>query len=165
MKDLEWIWRGAVALCAVWVLAVLLAPAAAGADALADPWRAASGVIYAAASVVCHQRPERSFMLAGASLPVCARCTGLYVGALVAGGLLLARGRPGRAAPVADGTDARRGRAALGLGLLPNLLTLVAEWSTGSAPSNVLRASAGAALGLAVMYVLRVATRPVRQSG
>lgn len=162
MKDLEWIWRGAVTLCAVWVLAVLLAPAAAGADALADPWRAASGLIYAAASIVCHQRPERSFTLGGASLPVCARCTGLYVGALVAGGLLLVRGRTHGGDPA---TDASRGRAVLGLGLLPNLLTLVAEWSTGSAPSNALRAAAGAALGLAVMYVLRMATRPVPQSG
>lgn len=37
-------------------------------------------VVYEAFSHVCHQMPERSFHLAGHSLAVCARCTGLYVG-------------------------------------------------------------------------------------
>ncbi|MER3429355.1 MAG: hypothetical protein C4334_14940 [Pyrinomonas sp.] len=32
-------------------------------------------------SVVCHQRPERSFYLWGYPLAVCARCTGIYLGA------------------------------------------------------------------------------------
>lgn len=36
--------------------------------------------------MVCHQLPDRSFFLAGRQLPVCARCTGLYLG--VAAGLL-----------------------------------------------------------------------------
>src|SRR5688500_4076216 len=35
--------------------------------------------VYAAGSVVCHQLPERSFLLDGRQLPVCARCTGLYL--------------------------------------------------------------------------------------
>jgi uncharacterized membrane protein len=39
-----------------------------------------AGLTYLIGSVLCHQRPERSFHLAGAQLPVCARCTGLYVG-------------------------------------------------------------------------------------
>lgn len=34
---------------------------------------------YAAGSVICHQLPDRSFFLDGRQLPVCARCTGLYV--------------------------------------------------------------------------------------
>lgn len=44
--------------------------------------------------MVCHQRPERSFHRNGVQYPVCARCLGLYVGAVagvavwgVAGGL------------------------------------------------------------------------------
>ncbi len=50
---------------------------------------------YLAGSLVCHQRAERSFHLAGAQLPVCGRCTGLYVsGAL---GLLFAHGAARRA--------------------------------------------------------------------
>jgi uncharacterized membrane protein len=37
--------------------------------------------IFAVGSVICHQRPERSFFLDGHQLPVCARCTGLYLSA------------------------------------------------------------------------------------
>src|SRR5262245_28340583 len=42
-----------------------------------------AAAVYAAGALVCHQRPERSFYLAGAQLPVCARCLGLYVGGLL----------------------------------------------------------------------------------
>lgn len=38
--------------------------------------------LYAAGSVVCHQLPDRSFFIDGRQLPVCARCTGLYLGGL-----------------------------------------------------------------------------------
>ena len=38
-------------------------------------------IIFSAGSVICHQIPERSFLWAGQQLPVCARCTGLYVSA------------------------------------------------------------------------------------
>jgi uncharacterized membrane protein len=34
-------------------------------------------------SAVCHQFPEHSYHVAGAPLPLCARCTGLYLGALL----------------------------------------------------------------------------------
>ena len=39
--------------------------------------------VYQAGSLVCHQRPERSFHLAGVQLPVCARCFGLYLSGAV----------------------------------------------------------------------------------
>ena len=39
--------------------------------------------IYAIGGVICHQRPERSFFWDGHQLPVCARCTGLYLSAAV----------------------------------------------------------------------------------
>jgi uncharacterized membrane protein len=41
-------------------------------------------------AAVCHQRPERSFVLWGAPLAVCARCTGIYAGAVL-GSLLRLR--------------------------------------------------------------------------
>jgi uncharacterized membrane protein len=44
---------------------------------------------------VCHQMPERSLAAAGLPLPVCTRCTGLYLGGLaglVAGALRRGRG-------------------------------------------------------------------------
>jgi uncharacterized membrane protein len=36
--------------------------------------------VYAVGSVVCHQLADRSFFIDGRQLPVCARCTGLYLG-------------------------------------------------------------------------------------
>ena len=41
-----------------------------------------SSFIFAVGSVICHQRPERSFFFDGHQLPVCARCTGLYLSGL-----------------------------------------------------------------------------------
>jgi uncharacterized membrane protein len=41
---------------------------------------AIGGTLYHAFGYVCHQQPERSFFLAGQSLAVCARCTGIYSG-------------------------------------------------------------------------------------
>ena len=40
-------------------------------------------LIYSIGGVICHQRPERSFVWDGQQLPVCARCTGLYLSAAV----------------------------------------------------------------------------------
>ena len=39
---------------------------------------------YAVGSVICHQRPDRSFFWDGHQLPICARCTGLYLSGAVA---------------------------------------------------------------------------------
>ncbi|HKE58774.1 MAG TPA: DUF2085 domain-containing protein, partial [Pyrinomonadaceae bacterium] len=41
-------------------------------------------VTYAAFRKLCHQLPERSFFIAGHQFAVCARCTGLYFGFLLA---------------------------------------------------------------------------------
>ena len=32
----------------------------------------------------CHQKPDRSFFLYGYQFPLCARCTGVYIGYLIA---------------------------------------------------------------------------------
>lgn len=42
---------------------------------------------------VCHQIPSRTFFVDGTPLPVCARCTGIYLGALVGIGSIFLRGR------------------------------------------------------------------------
>jgi uncharacterized membrane protein len=42
-------------------------------------------------AIVCHQRPERSFLLFGSTVAVCSRCFGIYLGA--AAGLLLRTSR------------------------------------------------------------------------
>jgi len=74
MED-GWAWILAAAfglLLAFTVAAPLLA--SAGAAGLAT-------IIYKAGSLMCHQQPERSFWLAGHTLAVCARDTGLFAGA------------------------------------------------------------------------------------
>jgi uncharacterized membrane protein len=60
---------------------------------VASPWLAAHGypvaaaLIYQAFSPLCHQVSSRSFHLDGIPFAVCARCTGVYLGAVV--GLLI----------------------------------------------------------------------------
>lgn len=51
---------------------------------------------------ICHQLPERSFFLDGRQLPLCARCTGTFLGAIVGlvVMLLLGRRRASRLPPV-----------------------------------------------------------------
>ncbi len=51
---------------------------------------------------ICHQYPSHSFFVAGKQLPLCARCTGIYLGALLglAGFFLLGRQRAAGFPPV-----------------------------------------------------------------
>src|SRR5215472_9670665 len=92
--------------------------------------------VYAIGHVVCHQLPARSFHLWMTSLPVCARCTGIYVGA-AASAIAFLRVRVGESNP----------RAALLVAMLPTAATLVFEWTTGVMPSHWVRALAGVPLG------------------
>jgi len=47
----------------------------------------AAAVFYLFFSGVCHQDPERSFLLCGHALAVCHRCTGIYLGLFLASAL------------------------------------------------------------------------------
>jgi len=71
------VWGALVAFAALVVGMVLGAPLAR-----AGGWALLSEVLYRSFSVACHQVPERAFEVAGFPLAVCARCTGLYAGAL-----------------------------------------------------------------------------------
>lgn len=108
-----------------------------------------AAVVYAAGAVVCHQRPDRSFHLRGVQMPVCARCTGIYLGAAVAA-LWACRARSSSRV----GLSRNAVRWALVLGALPSLATLVPEWAGAAAVSNSTRAWAGAALGAAVAWII-----------
>jgi uncharacterized membrane protein len=54
---------------------------------------AAAETVYGSFALLCHQMDERSFHLLGFKLAVCARCFGLYAGALL-GALLYPLARP-----------------------------------------------------------------------
>jgi len=72
------------AAAAIWAVIILIAPVA-----LHRPSTAGAGtLVYAAASRICHQRTERSFAIGGVQMPVCARCSGLYL-AGAAGALIV----------------------------------------------------------------------------
>jgi uncharacterized membrane protein len=47
---------------------------------LSSSYSTASSFLYLIFSGVCHQIPERSFLLSGHSLAVCHRCFGIYIG-------------------------------------------------------------------------------------
>jgi len=154
--------RGATAVLAaaslLWLAAILAAPHALHAAA-GSPARIGAGVVYLAGRVVCHQRPERSFVAAGHPLPVCARCTGVYAAAPLACllALLLPAG-PGRR--LWDWTGTRRG---ILVAVLPAAISVAVEWITGWTDPG-LRAATGAVLGFGgaglVCAAMTVRTQP-----
>jgi uncharacterized membrane protein len=147
----------------LWAVAL---PASAYAASLADSAaHALAAVVYGFGSVICHQKGERSFHLFAEQLPVCARCTGLYVGAAVIAVPYLFRGLR-RPWPLAAPGSAHV-RWLLLVALLPAVLSIGWEWATGEVPSNAVRATTGVILGAAVARVILDAlvgsTRSVRE--
>lgn len=152
--------RSFVAAAIAWAGALAGASWAASHARLAPAAYAASAVVYLIGSLVCHQRPERSFQLWGAQMPVCARCTGIYVGAAIAALVWLARRGPWDllrtyvARDLSRATSGGQARTALMLAATPAAVTLVYEWTTGHVPANWLRALTGLPIGLVVSWVV-----------
>jgi uncharacterized membrane protein len=106
---------------------------------------AAPGVLFLLGHFICHQRPERSFFIGGQQLPVCARCTGLYLGAALAIPF-------GLAAAVA--ASSRSNRRLLLVAALPTVLTWTLEFA-GLVPfSNVTRFACALPLGFAAAWMV-----------
>jgi uncharacterized membrane protein len=64
-------------LIGIWCALILFTPL------IAHLFPVASIYLYMMFSPLCHQIPGRSFFLSGIQLPVCARCTGIYLGGFV----------------------------------------------------------------------------------
>ena len=101
-----------------------------------------TALLYIAGSFVCHQLPDRSFHVSGIQLPVCARCTGLYLGA--AAGMLALLVTP------ALTFSFSRARVMLLATAVPTVITLATAWLGLWDPGNVVRATLALPLGFAV---------------
>jgi uncharacterized membrane protein len=112
----------------VWVAALWLAPA----------------VLFPVGTFICHQRPERSFFTHGHQLPVCARCTGLYVGAALATPIAL----------VATAMASSRARWSLALAAVPTAVTWTLEFAGLAHFSNASRFVAALPLGFAAAWLV-----------
>jgi hypothetical protein len=112
-------------------------------------------IVYEAAGLICHQKPERSFHLLGIQLPVCARCFGLY-----------ASGAAGACLALVAGASARRlssigGPIAFAVAALPTAGTVALEWVGLIHPSGLARALAAIPLGaLAGWVFVRALSEP-----
>jgi uncharacterized membrane protein len=142
----------------VWLAALLWAPTPGA--GVADAWRSravyASALVYVAGSYVCHQRPERSFHRAGAQLPVCARCVGLYAGGLF--GILAWAGFAGIGTTIAPRAmrilQSRQLRLALTLAAAPTMISLAVAWLGWWDAPNAPRAMSAVPLGSAIGTLL-----------
>lgn len=142
----------------VWIAALLWAPTPAA--GIADGWRSraayAAALVYVAGSYVCHQRPERSFHRAGAQLPVCARCFGLYAGGFF--GVLAWAGFAGIGSAASTRATrilrSRRLRLTLIMAALPTMISLAVAWlgwwDVPNAPRAVSALPLGSAIGALV---------------
>ncbi len=112
-----------------------------------------AAAVYAVGALICHQRPERSFHWDGAQFAVCARCTGIYLGACVTA--VLAFVPPRRYARQV--VELRWLREGLVAAALPTAVTVLAEWAGWWQPSANVRAATGVALGAAAGLVVAAA--------
>jgi uncharacterized membrane protein len=123
-----------------WALLIVATPFVAARGWM--PWGVL--LVYQLGSLICHQRPERSFHLAGVQMPVCARCFGLY--AAGAAGVLIAWA-------IRGAWPRDRVRAVLAVAVVPIALSVALEWAGTIATSNLFRMLTGLPLGLAAGLV------------
>jgi uncharacterized membrane protein len=113
----------------------------------------AAALVYTGARVVCHQQSARSFHAWNAQLPVCARCTGLYMAApagALAGLIAIVRRRRREAAP----ERSRRWRVPLLLSAAPIVVTVAQEWGRLAPVSAALRAASALPVGFVVSWLI-----------
>lgn len=138
----------------VWLALLIAAPVM-----LAHGFVVLPAIVYEAAGLICHQKPERSFHLLGIQLPVCARCFGLYASGAAGACLALAAGASPRRSSLMGGSTA--GRIAFAVAALPTAGTVALEWAGLIHPSGMVRALAAIPLGaLAGWVFVRALSEP-----
>ena len=81
-------------LTGLWAVMLVATPYLLGHSHARGAGAVAAAVTYVVGGVLCHQQPTRSFHLWDTQMPVCARCSGLYM--LAPLGVVLALGSGGR---------------------------------------------------------------------
>jgi len=144
---------GLLAFAVIWAAAL---PWAAWRIASPSPGagRSLAAMIYVAGASICHQRPERSFKLAGVTWPVCGRCSGLYLSAGVMALLGLAIRIRSLPAPASNAW-----RVTLVLAAVPTLGSWAIERLGLVNPGNLVRAICAIPLGAAVAAALEAVRR------
>lgn len=112
-----------------------------------------AGPLYLFASLLCHQRAERSFHWGASQWLVCARCTGLYAGGAI--GALIWIARPIKAARTFPLEMSDRPYSVGWIAAVlaaPTIATVVVEWVLWN-PGNLTRALAAAPLGAVIVLL------------
>ena len=139
-----------------WAVLVIATPTLAASRSVDDLGVRLATVAYAAGSFICHQRPDRSFAMHGIALPVCGRCTGIYVGAAIGAIVALLPWWSGRLSRASTSWW----RRAIVLAAVPTAVSFAVEWLTPIPVSNLARAAAGVVAGVAVAaYVIAVPSK------
>jgi uncharacterized membrane protein len=136
--------RAFLVLSTAWALAIPTATFAASHVGSSSVAYAFAIGVYVVGHLVCHQLPARSFHLWMTPLPVCARCTGIYVAAALTAIVLRGQFVTPRSNP----------KVVVLAALVPTAATLVFEWTTGVMPPHWVRAAAGIPLGAAVAWAI-----------
>ncbi len=105
---------------------------------------------------ICHRIADRSFLVDGRPLPLCVRCTGIYLGVLTGLGLLVAgrRGRASRLPPKSVLLMMAAFVLLMGLDGLNSYLHLFPGYHGPYAPQNWLRLITGSLTGLAMINLI-----------
>lgn len=118
--------------------------------------RLAAAAVYLVGGVLCHQRSERSFHVWDRQVPVCARCSGLYVGAPlgIVGVFARRRSSDRRLQTARHFWPLRRLRTILIAAAVPTLVTVAVEVMGIAEPTNLVRAVSALPLGCGIAWVV-----------
>lgn len=103
-------------------------------------------------SAVCHQMAERSFIWQGHQMPLCARCTGIYTGVLLAFGFYFFRKRMAGNKPFLTSQLVLSAMAILLLGA-DGFFSYMGIWHS----NNLLRVVSGTVMGVALPGLILLA--------
>lgn len=143
-RDLRWIILAAIVFVAVLAVWLWFTPAGF--------W----GKLRALGYAVCHQLEERSTCIHGICSPLCARCTGMYLGAILSLGYQALKGRRAKFPPVWVSVVLMLLFGWFGVDGLNSFLHFFPNLSGLYQPTDLLRLITGMGVGLGIGTVLYV---------